>query len=123
MRRRTGSPRTSKARAETRTALATVVEGRGAAGRIESGCVIRARRDGSAAPFVAALAHELPALVGALPDSSHFRIYGGSAHQMPSKTHEREVPSDAHSARAVLLPEIIRDVGDVFEPQACSAIR
>ena len=48
---------------------------------------------------------------------------GGSGHQMESKTHEREVSSDAQGARPVLLPEIIRAVGHVFELQECSAIR
>src|ERR1700733_4058241 len=122
-RRRTGSPRTSKARTETTPLLATVIKHRGAACTIPGGCLVRAGGHRSPAPFVAASKHEVLAFLRCQPGRAFIRARRGARRQMPAKSQDREIPADACRTRTILTPKVIRHVRDVFQPQQRAAIR
>src|SRR5579872_1125864 len=42
---------------------------------------------------------------------------------MPGQAEHRQVPSHANGAGAVLVPEVLRNMSDVFEPQLRAAVR
>src|SRR5579872_951256 len=122
MRRRTGSPSTSKARTETAAGLATEISSRGTVCGFASGRFIGAGGDRSPEPLVAASTHKILTFLGGGPGGSVLGIDGGSRRKVPAEAHEREVPANADSTGTKLIPSLIRHMGDMFKPKAGAAV-
>src|SRR6476661_7633018 len=129
MRPQTGLPRTSNA-------CVTALPGRGrrvgrhagirggsprcggsSRGRVGSG------GKGRAAPVVAAATNELTTVFRPEPRHALTRIDRGSGGNVLPESEERRVPTDAHGARAELIPPRVRDARDVLEPEHRATIR